>query len=459
MDSKIISYLIVAILVGSSVYLGNIILDKTNQEQSPQETAELRAQVANLTKSLSTLESECDLLRDELATLSEKNLVNKTVTIGYLDHTTRDIQHAIDTKRFIEEIIEPDLNEYAAKLGYGLRFEFDIELVRDMMTFNRRFIELKGRGIENIIVGRGNAGVDVSLSYAASNGMVLVSATSSQWDLAIGQGVKERLFRLCPWDSYEGTSLGDLLWERGVQGVVVLQRGDSWGDRVFHDLRRAWWQLSQESIADSIRYDVSASDYTSYLQQLDTLVAEEIASGVDRERLAVVALCQREEAPQVLRQAAAYPRLMNVTWYGVESTANNTAVIEQAGQLAAQVGWVSLKPDMPQTDAYRSLSTRYESLIGRELDISSAYLYDSAMVLARSIVEAQSADGLKVGSVFPMVANVTYGVTGWCGLNSDHDRIPTPYGIWSYTTAGNGTVTSVKIGSLIPATYRYSGPW
>jgi hypothetical protein len=150
---------------------------------------------------------------------------------------------------------------------------------------------------------------------------------------------------------------------------------------------------------------------------------------------------------------------MNVTWYGVESTAENAAIIEQAGLLATQVGWVSLKPDMPITDAYRSLSIRYESLIGRDLDISSAYLYDSAMVLARSIVEAQSADGLRVGSVFPMVANVTYCVTGWCGLNVYHDRIPPPYGIWNYTTNINGTVTSVQSGILIPATYRYSGPW
>jgi hypothetical protein len=104
----------------------------------------------------------------------------------------------------------------------------------------------------------------------------------------------------------------------------------------------------------------------------------------------------------------------------VDTTANNTAIIEQAGQLAAQVGWASLKPETPNSDAYRSLSTRYESLIGRELDISSAYLYDSAIVLARSIVEAQSADGLKVGSVFPMVANTTFGDA--VAAQPDNDR-------------------------------------
>jgi hypothetical protein len=210
-----------------------------------------------------------------------------------------------------------------------------------------------------------------------------------------------------------------------------------------------------------VRYDVSTGDYTSYLQQLDGLLVKKLESGLELKNLAVVALCQQEEAPQVLRQAAAYPRLMNVTWYGVDTTANNSAIIEQAEQLAAQVGWVSLNPELPNSEAYRRLSTRYESLIGRELDISIAYLYDSAIVLARSIVEAQSADGLRVGSVFPLVANMTYGVTGWCGLNSDHDRVPPPYDIWSYTTAVNGTIAAEQIGTLIPERYRSSnsGPW
>jgi ABC-type branched-subunit amino acid transport system substrate-binding protein len=342
---------------------------------------------------------------------------------------------------FIKEIIEPDINEYASNLGYDLRFEFVVETVTDDpyepygggdMAFNRKFIEFKSEGIDLVIPGNGNMGVDVTLSAAIINGMLLVSATSTQTDFALGYRDTLPLFRLCPVAGYKGSSLADLMWADGVRTVFILQPGDSWGDGIFNDFEAEWWSLGGVAVGEKVRYESATTDYSAYLQQLDDKVAQALQqNGGLNDTVGLLALC-RGEAPLVARQAESYSNLFKITWYGADYTANSTQLAEQAGPQAARVKWISLKPETPKSDSYLSLSSRYLSLTGQQIDIYSAYIYDSAFLLARSVIEAQSADGSKVGTVFQEVCNSTFGVTGWCGLNLNRDRIPPPYEIWSY---------------------------
>ena len=53
--------------------------------------------------------------------LSDHVLANKTVKIGYLEYLYQRpwISYMNSAESFIKEIIEPDINEYASKLGYG----------------------------------------------------------------------------------------------------------------------------------------------------------------------------------------------------------------------------------------------------------------------------------------------------------------------------------------------------
>ena len=100
------------------------------------------------------------------------------------------------------------------------------------MTFNRKFIEFKSEGIDLVIPGNGNYGVDITLSYAFDNGMVLVSATSNQTDFAQGQRDYRTPISTLPRRGYTGSSLADLMWADGVRTAVILQPGDSWGDGI-----------------------------------------------------------------------------------------------------------------------------------------------------------------------------------------------------------------------------------
>jgi ABC-type branched-subunit amino acid transport system substrate-binding protein len=461
MDPKILAYIVVALLVGSSVgYFGNNILNESKIAALQITVDNLSHDVANLTASLDILKSQNTVLQESVRSLSDLSLANKTVKIGYLalkHWNTKTLSYDTPSEeRFIKEIIEPDLNEYASKLGYDLRFEFVVELVNDGMDFNRKFIELKSEGVDLVIPSNGNLGVDITLSYAATNGMVLVSATSNQTDFAQGQRARLPLFRLCPVVYFTGSSLADLMWGYGIRTAAILQSSAPWGDGIENDFKVAWGSLGGALIDATVRFDRTTTDYSTYLQQLDSQVARALQSNDEaQDRVGVLGLC-REEAPTIATQVANYPHLYNVTWFGAAFTANNTSLASLAGPQVAKIKWISLKPETLKSDSYLSLSLRYLSLMGQQIDISSAYLYDAAFLLVRAVVEAQSSDGVKVGSVFQEVCYSTVGVTGWCGLDVNHDRIPSNYEIWSYARTTLNTTVALQAGTLDPVKHEVS---
>jgi ABC-type branched-subunit amino acid transport system substrate-binding protein len=244
------------------------------------------------------------------------------------------------------------------------------------------------------------------------------------------------------------------MWADGVHTVFILQPSNSWGDGIILDFLAEWESLGGASVSEKVRYDVATTDFSAYLHQLDDEVALLLQqNGVSKDSVGLLALCGGE-APLVVMQAESYPNLLNVTWYGADFTANSTQLVEQVGSQVARVKWISLKPETLKSDSYLSLSSRYLSLTGQRIDIYSAYLYDSAFLLARSVIEAQSADGLKVEAVFQEVCNSTFGVTGWCGLDLNRDRIPPPYEIWSYTMITSNTTVARLIGTLDPVKHE-----
>jgi ABC-type branched-subunit amino acid transport system substrate-binding protein len=383
--------------------------------------------------------------------LRAQSLANKTVKIGYVALKGAS---SVAEEQYIKQIIEPHLNDYASNLGYDVRFEFVVEnTAKDVLTYLDKVIEFKSKGINLYIGGNGNLGIDVSLSYAFHNDMVVVSATSAQTDFALGDPARVRLFRISPEESYTGSSLADLMWAYGVRTVVVIQRGNSQGDGVWNPFQARWESLGGAITDPKVRYEMATTDFSEYLQRLDDRVVLALQqNGGAADKVGILALCW-DEAPNVATQAENYPNLFKVTWFGAYPTANNTRLVDLAGPQVAAMKWISLKPETSTSSSYVNLSARYRALTGHPMDISSAYLYDSAFLLARSVIEAQSTDGIKVGGVFREVCDSTLGVTGWCGLDGDGDRIPPRYEIWGYTRTASNATASIIVGSLDPFTH------
>jgi branched-chain amino acid transport system substrate-binding protein len=459
-DKRILVYAVIGLLVGGSLgYIGNYIVNESKITKLTESVNGLQitvndqtSDIANLTASLETLKANNTVLQGSLDSLLGQSLANKTVKIGYV--VTIGASQEFE-ERYIKEIIEPDLNEYASNLGYNLSFEIVVKITKnDLNKYLDEVIKFKSQGINLYIGGNGNGGADVSLSYASTNKMIMVSTTSNQTDFAEGQRTWLPLYRLCPVVAYTGSSLADLMWSYGIRTAAILQPGDSWGDGTENDFKDAWGSLGGTIIDAPVRFDKATTDYSTYLQQLDNQVARALQSNDGaQDRVGVLGLC-RSVAPTIAMQAANYTHLFNVTWFGSNYTANSTQLVSLAGPQVARLKWISLKPEAPNSDSYSSISARYLALTGKQIDIYSAYLYDAAFLLAKSVIETQSTDGIKVGGVFQEVCNSTYGVSGWCGLDVNKDRIPPPYEIWTYTSTTSNSTAGILVGTLDPVNHE-----
>ena len=139
-------------------------------------------------------------------------LKGKTIQWGVTASSTIGLE---TTQPLVEDIIQPDLNEYVDMLG----LDIDIDLlVEDNQGTAAIALEktqtYKAMGI-NIVQGHGwSSQCQASLSYVNENDMILVSSSSTSPILAIPN---DMLFRTCPTDFVQGPAIATMWKTWGVE--------------------------------------------------------------------------------------------------------------------------------------------------------------------------------------------------------------------------------------------------
>jgi len=364
------------------------------------------------------------------------------VKIGYIAPDTKTYT---PTKAFIEKVVQPDLNAYASSLGYGVSFEFVIE---DAMGNPNTHLELAQKLHQNkvdVFIGAGwSSHGCATLSYANAKKMLMLSPSSTSPTCAIAN---DRWYRICPADTALPSALADAIWSYGVKELIIIQRGNSWGDGVVNMLKPLF-TANGGSVGQVVRYPAETTDFCDYLKQGRTQAEEAITRmGGDTSRVGVLLLAL-DEAPTILKQASQYDALYNLTWFGGDGTAKSQAIIDNSPLEANHIKLFSLLARSPDSIKYTDLEARYVAATGEDFSIYRAYLNDAAWVLAKSILEIGSDNATRVAAALPGVCEDFYGATGWCRLNRYGDRAPPPFDIWYYSP---GTVVPSK--SLSAATY------
>lgn len=435
METRLLAVIIICLLMGGSLgYLGcNIINDsKTADHLIIDELTRTRAELANQTISLNTLRAQNTKLNDSLRILSGHLLADKTVKIGYIAPESNTF--AV-TKPYIEKVIKPDLDAYASSLGLNVTFEFvmldangqpdrHLELVQD----------LHNEGID-IFIGAGWSSMCcVSLSYENANHMLVISPSSTSPTCAIAN---DSMYRMCPADTALAPALADIIWSYGVKEVVLIQRGDSYGDGIVNEFTPRFVALGGV-VSQPIRYDLLSDvesanfDYCSYLQTgRDRAQAAIARMGGDSSRVCVL-LIAYDEAARIIKQASQCDVLYNLVWFGGGGTARNGLVIGSSPLEANHLKLFSPLAQVPASSKYVALGARFAEATGGIFNINQAYLYDAAFVLAETIIETGSTNATKVAAALPGVCENTYGVSGWCKLNEFGDRAPQSFDIWYY---------------------------
>lgn len=357
-----------------------------------------------------------------------KNATNmNTVKIGYIATNTTDLNRA---KPFIEQIVKPDLNEYAKKLGYNVTFQFEIRNAQDMDDVHLQALqELKKLGVDLVISGGWSSMISSSLSYVNDRDMLLICITSTSPSGLSTQN--DNVFRMIPNISANPNSLASIMWSYGIKSVITIQSGDTYGDGFVKLFKPAWIAKGGNFAGDVIRYAVDATDFTAYLQTANTQAQIAVQEYSNGDRVGILLVSEDEDGLIISEMENFSPLKDCVVFIGDYNDASTKIDVLVGNQQMYYQKVFTISAQQGQSSIIKRLSEKYPSAV-IYLDGPGAYLYDSSWAIATAVLETRSVNASAVAKVFPDICGRLYGASGWCKLDQVGDRIPLPLDLWFY---------------------------
>ncbi len=351
-----------------------------------------------------------------------KKQLPEEVVLGYISSITEGLETTVP---LIEEIIEPDLEEYTSKLGYKTKFRF---LIDDAQGSASRHLEIvqgySAMGVNLFIGGGWSSQAYASLSYCNDNDLLMFSPSSGSPLLAVPE---DNLYRLCPNDTVQAKVIADTIISSGVNSVIVLQRGDAWADGIYNIFEPRYIEKGGK-ILKQIRYEPDLEVFSQPLRE-----AEEAFNKIHHSsKHKGILLLAYDESAEILQQAKDYPIVCDYLWFGSDATALSQKITQDVADQAAQVKLYSPYAAPTGSSKFNQLYDRYHNLTGQPLGYYSACTYDIAWILAQSILETQSTHTGDITRILPHIAGNYFGATGWTRLNKAGDRYNSNYQIWEY---------------------------
>jgi len=350
-----------------------------------------------------------------------------TVKIGYIASSPTDLELS---KPLIEQIIQPDLNEYASKLGYNVTFQFvTMDALDQAGVHLQKIQELKKMGVNLVISGGWSSMLSASLSVINDRDMLLVGTTSTSPSGL--SNPNDRLYRMIPPDSALPNSLASIMWSYGVKSVIILHRSDSYGIGFVNLFKPAWFAKGGDFAGEAISYPVDTTEFSSYLEAANIQAQAAKEKYLEGDRVGILLLSFDEDGLIVSEIENYLPLYDCVMFSGYSHIGLKTPDVFIGNPQASH-----LKVFTPSAQPFRSsiiegLKDRYPSGASY-LDDQGAYLYDSAWAIAVSVLETRSVNASVVAGVFPDVCGRLYGASGWCRLDHRGDRAPLPLDVWFY---------------------------
>jgi len=351
-------------------------------------------------------------------------LDGKTIQIGHISSTTTALETATP---HVQEMIEVDVNAYAAELGYDIEFEYLVDDATGQAAVHLEKVQgFKSMDVNVFIGGGWSSMASAALSYCNDNDMLMWSASSTSPLLAIPD---DNLYRMCPTDLIQSPAIGAMLESRGIEHIIIMQRGDAWADGIYNLLVPDYEARGGE-VLERIRYAGEATEFANYLQTAEDILGPAVAEyGADKCAMEIISF---SESVTMVTQAEDFPAVYSVPWFGSDGTALTQQHVDDAPEQSAHLGIFSTLAAPAESPKYKALGARYFALVAQPYGYYTPCAYDIAWVLTETILETQSVDAL---DLIPLQATTCYnsfGASGWNQVNADGDRAVANYQIWAY---------------------------
>ena len=395
-SGKMAGIAIAAVIIGIVIIFGTGGTDTETPaptEEQMEETGELSGEV-NIGLILP--------LTGDLATHGEENWEGSKLAL-------------VDFNRYLEEI----------DAGWTLKMTSEDSATSPVIALEK-LSALNAKGIGIVIGPETSSNIRNVKGYSDSNNMLLISCCSSAPALAIPN---DSVFRLVPDDSNQGTAISKLLQHEGIEALVPVWRGDTWGDGL-SDASTSSFVERGGTIDEGIRYNPESPEFSAST----SLLAKRVQGYVDEygaDKVAVLFL-GFAEILQFTQSAAQHEVLDDVRWFGPGANTKEHKLIEDpiGLEFSTNVQFTTVQFAASKNPTYERVQAHLTEQLGRSPNTFVHSSYDAVWIIGLAMLETQSSDVSTIKAILPEIAENYSGAIGSTKLNEAGDLAQANYEVW-----------------------------
>ena len=285
---------------------------------------------------------------------------------------------------------------------------------------------LNAKGIGIIVGPETSSNIRNIKGYSDSNNMLLVSCCSSAPALAIPN---DSVFRLVPDDSNQGTAISKLIQHEGIEVIVPVWRGDTWGDGLSEATTSTFVERGG-AIDEGVRYNPESPEFSAST----SLLAEKVRGYVDEygaDKVAVLFL-GFAEILQFTQSAAQHEVLDDVRWFGPGANTKEHKLIEDpiGLEFSTSVQFTTVQFAASKNPTYERVQAHLTEQLGRSPNTFVHSSYDAVWIIGLAMLETQSSDVSTIKAILPEIAENYSGAIGPTKLNEAGDLAQADYEVW-----------------------------
>ena len=285
---------------------------------------------------------------------------------------------------------------------------------------------LNAKGIGIIVGPETSSNIRNIKGYSDSNNMLLVSCCSSAPALAIPN---DSVFRLVPDDTNQGTAIAKLIQHEGIEVLIPVWRGDTWGDGISEASTGSF--VDRGGITDEgIRYNPESPEFSASTSLLAKKVQEYVDEyGADKVAILFLGFA---EILQFTQSASEHDILDDVRWFGPGANTKEHRLIEDpiGLEFSTSVQFTTVQFAASKNPIYDRVQAHLTETLGTEPNTFVHSSYDAVWIIGLAMLETQSTDVSTIKAIIPEIAENYSGAIGPTKLNEAGDLAQADYEVW-----------------------------
>ncbi|MEE8383336.1 MAG: ABC transporter substrate-binding protein [Nitrosopumilus sp.] len=372
-------------------------------------------------------DSDTEVSESTDSTVQEISELSGVVNIGLIlplsgDLATHGLENLEGSKFGVVEF-----NKHLEEIGasWTLKMTSEDSATNPVIALEK-LTSLNAKGIKMIVGPETSSNIRNMKGYSDSNNMLLVSCCSSAPALAIPN---DSVYRLVPDDSNQGTALSKLIQHEGIEVLVPVWRGDTWGDGLSAATTSSFVQRGG-TIDEGVRYNPESPEFSAST----SLLAEVVQGYVDeygKDKVGVLFL-GFAEILQFTQSASQHEILDDVRWFGPGANTKEHKLIDDpiGLEFSTNVQFTTVQFAASKNPTYDKVQDHLTETLGTEPNTFVHSSYDAVWIIGLSILETQSTDVTTIKSVISDIAENYSGAIGPTILNEAGDLAQADYEIW-----------------------------